>query len=248
MEKLGVQFIFNANTESVDKIHGEYPLRLNYTMSTPGKESNQSMDLSAILVAIGRAPATEALNLEAAGVEKGPRGEVKVNDFLCTSQKHIFAGGNVRGGPQFTFISLDDYRIVLPQILGILEGSREEKSSHILNQRPIYPNTTFIDPPYSRIGLSESEAREKYPNIRIRKMLAARVPKAQVAQNTDGFLRVIIDEDTDLILGAILFCHEIHEMINLFTLAMNENIPSKRLSQLIYNHPVMSEALNELLD
>ncbi len=252
LEKLGVKFIFNANTENVETLEGRgnNNLRLNYSQIENGKKSSHALEISELLVAIGRVPATHSLHADKGGVELGTKGEIKVDEGLRTSQKHIFAVGDVKGGPQFTFVSLDDFRIVLPQVLAILEGKDHPKTSseHNITLRPVFPNTTFIDPPYSRIGLSEDEAKKKYTNVIVKKMPAAGVPKAHVVEETVGFLKVIIDGDTDLVFEAVLFCHESHEMINLFTLAINEKITTSRLSQLIYNHPVMSEALNDLLE
>ncbi|NLY08699.1 MAG: NAD(P)/FAD-dependent oxidoreductase [Tissierellia bacterium] len=249
LEKLGIQFIFNAKTNSLENItskdDSELNLRLNYSVA----DDPYSIDVTNVLVAVGRSPLTDGLNLEAVGIETGRAGEVIVDDGLRTSVDNIFAVGDVKGGPQFTFISLDDFSIVYPQVKAMLENNTDRviNENHNRNNRPIYPNTTFIDPPYSRIGLSEEEAKAKYDNVKVKKMPAAAVPKAQVVQETDGFLKVIIDEETDLVLGAVLFCHESHEMINIFNLAINEGITATRLGQLIYNHPVMSEALNELL-
>lgn len=252
LEKIGVKFIFNADASSLNEINGikdGVNIKLSFNHTVDSVNMQKELDLSELLVAVGRKPTTKGLDVEKAGVELGKGGEISVNDGLRTAQKHIFAVGDVKGGPQFTFISLDDYRIVLPQVLTLLEG-REPLAvdpEHNRRVRPVFPNTTFIDPPYSRIGMSEYEARAEYDNVKVKKMPAAAVPKAQVVEETEGFLKVIIDQDTDLILGASLFCHESHEMINLFNLAINEKINATQLGNLIYNHPVMSESLNELM-
>lgn len=252
LEKIGVKFIFNAKAESVEKLNDkskEYNISLKYSQNTNGVEEKKSLDFSELLIATGRIPYTEGLQLNNCGVKVGEQGQIVVDDSLRTSQNHIFAVGDVKGGPQFTFVSLDDFRIVLPQIMAILE--KNDLSYHLhhnKSERPVFPNTTFIDPPYSRIGLTEEEAKIKYNHVKIKTIPAAAIPKAQVVQETEGFLKVIINEDTDLILGAVLFCYESQEMINLFTLAINEKITATRLKDLIYNHPVMSEALNELFN
>lgn len=128
-----------------------------------------------------------------------------------------------------------------------LSGRKEEANDYTLETRQVFPRTTFIDPPYSRVGLSEKEAREQYGDIVIKKTSASSVPKTQVVEETAGFLKVILDPESKVILGATLFCYQSEEVINLVTLAINEKIPPTVLQRQIYNHPVMSEAFNELL-
>ncbi len=109
--------------------------------------------------------------------------------------------GDVKGGPQFTYISLDDYRIVLPQLLG-------EESNYNLETRRVYPTATFVDPTFARVGFNEKEATEAGKNYKVAKMPVAAVPKAQVLRETSGFLKILVDPETDLILGASFFSYE----------------------------------------
>lgn len=133
---------------------------------------------------------------------------------------------------------MDDYRIVKSQVLG--NGSRTAEN------RGVVPYSVFLDPPFSRVGLSEQEARTQGYDVKIARLPTAAIPKAQVLRQTTGLLKAVIDAKTDRILGAHLFCAESHEIINLVKLAMDANLPYTVLQDGIYTHPTMSEALNDL--
>ena len=210
--------------------------RASMTVTTPAGEKVLSAD--AILAATGRRPNVEGLGLEKAGVALTERGAVKTDSKLQTSVPHIYAMGDVVGGLQFTYISLDDFRVVFSQIGG--DGTRTTAN------RGAVPYSVFLDPPFSRVGLSEKEAREKGYNVKIAKLPAAAIPKAHVLQKPVGLLKAIIDADTNLILGAHLFCEDSYETINLVKLAMDAKIPYTVLRDTIYTHPTMTEGLNDL--
>lgn len=193
----------------------------------------------AILVATGRRPELSGLAIENAGIALTPRGAIATNEHLQTNKPHIYAMGDVVGGLQFTYISLDDSRIVASALFG--HGSRT------IDNRGEVPYSVFIKPALSRVGLSEEEAREKGLDIKIDRLLSANVPKANVVRTPQGMMKVIVDAKTDLILGAHLFSEESYEVINLFKLAMDAKIPYTVLRDNIYTHPTMSEALNDLL-
>ncbi|WP_442870206.1 hypothetical protein [Butyricicoccus sp. Marseille-Q5471] len=146
--------------------------------------------------------------------------------------------GDIVGGLQFTYISLDDFRIVKSNLLG--DGSRTTEN------RGAVPYTVFLDPPLSRVGLSETEAAQKGYTVKSARLPAAAIPKAHVLRQPTGMLKVLIDADTDLILGAHFFCAESQEMINLIKLCMDAKLPYTVLRDGIFNHPTMSEALNDL--
>jgi len=192
----------------------------------------------AILAATGRRPNIAALNLSAAGIAAGERGAVRVDEMLRTNVGNIWAMGDAAGGLQFTYISLDDSRIAKSQLLG--DGSRNTAN------RGAVPYSVFIDPPLSRVGLTEAEARERGRNVKLALLPAAAIPKAQVLRSTDGLLKAVVDADSGEILGAHLFCAESHELINLIKLAMDARLPYTVLRDAIYTHPTMSEALNDL--
>lgn len=205
------------------------------------EKDGESIDLpaDAVLIATGRKPNTADLNLAAAGIKTTPRGAVRVDDYLRASVPNVWAMGDVAGGLQFTYISLDDYRIVRSQ----LSNGCEAKS---LVSRKNVPYSVFIDPAFSRVGLNEREALEQGYQIKVAKLPAAAIPKAQVLRETNGLLKAVVDAKTDLILGAMLFCAESYEVINTVKLAMDIGLPYTLLRDQVFTHPTMSEALNDL--
>lgn len=200
---------------------------------------SRSLDADAVLVATGRRPLVEGLAFENAGIELTPRGAIATDEHLRTSVPHIWAMGDVVGGLQFTYISLDDSRIVLSQ----LNGSGERTTQN----RGAVPYSVFLDPPLSRVGLTEAEAIERGYTVKVARMAAAAIPKANVMKRPVGMLKVIVDEQTQLILGAHLFCAESQEMINIVKIAMDAHLPYTVVRDAIYTHPTMSESLNDLL-
>ena len=206
------------------------------SIRTEGGEEELSVD--AILVATGRRPNLAELHPERAGIELTQRGAVKTDEGLRTSVPHIWAMGDVAGGLQFTYISLDDSRIVKSQILG--DGSRTTAN------RGAVPYSVFLDPPLSRVGMTEAEARKAGYEVKTARLQMAAVPKARVLKATAGMMKAVIDGKTGLILGAHLYCAESYEIINLFKLAIDAGIPYTVLRDNIYTHPTMSEALNDL--
>lgn len=192
----------------------------------------------AVLIATGRRPQVESLNLAAAGVTLNERGAIQTDECLCTSVPHIWAMGDVAGGLQFTYISLDDFRIVRSQLLG--DGGRTTAN------RGAVPYSVFLDPPFSRVGLREQDARASGYQVRIARLPAAAIPKAQVLRQTTGLLKAVINDETGEILGAHFFCAESHELINTIKLAMDARLPYTMLRDAIYTHPTISEAFNDL--
>ena len=204
--------------------------------------SPDSITADAFLPATGRRPATERLNLAAAGVETNDRGAIVVDEHLRTSQTHIFALGDVNGGPQFTYVSLDDARIVIDQLLG--KGVRSTAD------RVAVPRTLFITPPLATVGLTEREARAEGRNIAVARELVADIvamPRAYTVEETRGVMRFILDADTDQILGAAILSIDAQEIINLIALAMRQKVTATELKSAIYTHPSSTEALNEVL-
>lgn len=198
----------------------------------------QELKVDAVLVATGRKPNIEGLNLEAAGVEVTDRGAIKVDPSLKTTVPHIWALGDVKGGLQFTYISLDDYRIVRNDLFG--------DHSHTTNDRDVVPYSVFIDPPLSRVGISEEAAVEQGLEIKVAKLPAAAIPRARLINETEGFLKAIVDAKTNKILGATLFCAESSEVINIVSMAIQTAQDFTFLRDHIFTHPTMSEALNDL--
>ena len=232
LESRGIRVITGVKVKALEQAGGKALVAVDN-----GKEV-QKLEAEAVLVATGRRPNTAGLNLEAAGVEIGPRGGIVTDDSLTTTAPHIYAMGDVRGGLQFTYISLDDFRIVKSKVLG--------DGSYTLKERGAVPYSVFLIPPFSRVGLSEKEAVEKGYKVKVARLAAAAIPKAQVLEQPAGLLKAVIDEETGLILGAHLFCQESYEMINMIKLAMDARVPYQGLRDTIYTHPTMSEAFNDL--
>lgn len=201
-----------------------------------------TVDADVILVALGRRPVTAGLGLDRAGVDLRADGSVLVDEHLRTSRPHIFAVGDVNGGPQFTYISLDDYRIVAGQLAG--SGVRSTAD------RVAVPYSLFVTPPLSRVGLTERAARAAGYRVKVAAMRVAdmaTVPRARIVGDPRGMMKVVVDADTDTILGAALLSHDSHEVINTVALAMRHGITASALRDEIYTHPSMTEAFNQLL-
>lgn len=204
---------------------------------------SHTVGAGALLPATGRRPVTADLRLDAAGVRTAPNGAIEVDEYLRTSQPHIYALGDVNGGPQFTYISLDDARIVLDQLVG--EGKRAT------TDRIAVPHTLFVTPPLATVGLTESEARAQGLNIKIALENVADIiamPRAYTVEETRGVMKFIVDADTDLILGAALLSIDAQEIINTVALAIRHNITATELRDSIYTHPSSTEAFNEVFD
>lgn len=203
------------------------------------KTNKGNFKAEAVLLAIGRKPNTD-LNLENTDINLGKYGEIKVNNQLQTSVEHIYAIGDVKGGMQFTYISLDDYRIVNDKLFG--SGYRTSEN------RGAVPYTVFIDPPLSRIGLTAKEAIEKGYEIKEGSLAVNNIPRHKINNDPRGIFKVVIDSKTNKILGATLYGSQSEEMINIIKLAMDQNIDYTVLRDNIYTHPTMSESFNDLFN
>ncbi|MCG5104915.1 FAD-dependent oxidoreductase [Oceanobacillus alkalisoli] len=201
-----------------------------------GKERTETA--SALLLATGRKPYTEGLELGKASVEVDDNGAIIVDDDLRTSNRHIWALGDVNGGPQFTYISLDDYRIVRDQVL--------TGGSYSLAKRKNVPYSVFIEPVLSHVGLNEKMAQEQNINYVVATMPAANIPRTKINKQPDGLLKALVDPETKKILGCTLFSAESSEMINIVRVAMEADLPYTFLRDNIFTHPTMSEGLNDL--
>lgn len=200
--------------------------------------SSHCLKADAVLTATGRVPNTEGLNCEAAGIELTPRGAVKVDELLRTTASGIWAMGDVTGGLQHTYVSLDDSRIIWSQITG--------NGFYTVNDRKNVPYSVFLSTPYSRVGLNEQEAKAAGYRVKIASLPAAAIPKAQVLKKPEGILKAVLDEAPGRILGAMLLCQESYEMINLVKMAMDFGGDYRILRDRIYTHPTMTEAFNDL--
>lgn len=199
---------------------------------------NLSIKSDRILAATGRKPNTQNLGLENTNIELTDNGAIKVNDHLMTTAQNVWAIGDVKGGPQFTYISLDDYRIIKDQLFG--DGKR------VISDRINIPYSVFITPALSQVGLNEKQAKKQGINYELKKLPVAAIPKARVAKDTRGLFKALVDPTTNQILGATLYGIESYELINQISMAMKAKIPANVLRDQIYTHPTMSEAFNDL--
>lgn len=229
LEARGIRFYLGAKIKKV--VNGP-----SVIFDWKGEEHKVESD--AVLVATGRIPNTADLDCEAAGVEVTERGAVLVDENLRTTASNIWAMGDVTGGLQHTYISLDDYRIVSSQILG---GEKRTAAD-----RKHVPYSVFIDIPYSRVGMNEKEALAKGHKVKIARLPVAAIPKSQILKSTEGMLKAVIDKESKKILGAMLLCEESFEAINIIKLAMDLNVDYTVLRDQIFTHPTMSEAFNDL--
>lgn len=202
----------------------------------------QSIEADAVLLALGRTPVTEELGLAAAGVDTDERGYVVVDDRLRTSAPGVFAVGDVNGGPQFTYVSLDDYRIVADQLFGSGERSTAD--------RVAVPTTTFLTPPLARVGLTQTQALERGLDVRVAVTNVGELrasPRFAIEDDKRGIVKIVVDAGTDLVLGATLQHRHAHEVVNVLALAMRHGVTATQLRDSIYTHPSATEMLNEVL-
>ncbi len=192
---------------------------------------------SHLLVALGRSPNTEDLNLAAVGVETDKRGFIKVNERLETTATGIWALGDVNGGPQFTHASLDDYRIVKANVFG---GGKRTTVGRLV------PFTLFTEPELARVGFTEKEARQKGLEILVAKLPVAAIPRAKTMSETRGFIKVVIDLKTNHILGCAILSIEAGEMLGTVQMAMIAGLPFSALRDAVLSHPTMVEGFNNL--
>ena len=232
LEAKGIKFLLKSKIEEISDRNDKGYVKIS------GENGESEVESDAILVAIGRKPNTEGLNLEAAGVKTDERGAVVVDETLKTTADNIWAMGDVKGGLQFTYISLDDFRIIRDNVYG--NGNRT------VNDRNVIPYSVFINPPLSRVGMTEKEAIEKGYEVKTGKLEAMAIPKGKIEGVTDGLLKTVVDAKTDKILGCTLLCNTSHEMINVVAAAIKAEQKYTFLRDMLFTHPTMSEALNDL--
>lgn len=228
----GIQIINHATIERVNELSDS--IEVEYSSQGDKKEISASY----LLVATGRKPNIESLNLDQANITVSDKGAIEVNEYLQTNHSHIFALGDVNGGPQQTYISLDDYRIIRDYLF----GSQAYSTKH----RKHVPCTTFIEPPLSQVGLSEKEVREQGFSVKIATLPVSSIPQAKILDNQTGLYKAVIDQKTNRILGVTLLGEESHEVINIISTAMIANMEYTQLRDQIFTHPTMAEALNDL--
>jgi len=208
---------------------------IHLTVRTHGGE--RDLAGSHLLVATGRVPNTDWLNLEATGVQVDTRGYIKVNERLETNVEGIYALGDIKGGPAFTHISYDDFRIIRSNLL--------EHGNASIRDR-LVPYTVFIDPQLGRVGLTETEARATGRAIRVARMPMDYVARALEVDESRGFMKAIVDAESGQILGCAVLGIEGGEIMAMLQIAMMGKIPYTVLRDAVFAHPTLAESLNNL--
>lgn len=228
MEEDGIQLLQNVRTTQV-KNDGDEVVVVT--------ESGE-FRFDALLYATGRKPNIEPLHLENTDIELTERGAIKVDKHLETSVPGVFAAGDVNGGLQFTYISLDDFRILYSYLAG--------DGSYTLEDRKNVPTSMFITPPLAQIGLTEKEAQEQGLPIAVKEIPVAAMPRGHVNADLRGAFKAVVNTETKEIVGATIFSAGAQEIINILTVAMDNKIPYTYLSKQIFTHPTLAENLNDL--
>jgi pyruvate/2-oxoglutarate dehydrogenase complex dihydrolipoamide dehydrogenase (E3) component len=228
--------------DGIEVLLDTHPLRVRKSaagieMHVRTPQGERTLTASHLLAATGRLPNSEALNLAAAGVTADKRGFIPTNDRCETNVPGIYALGDIKGGPAFTHISYDDFRIIRANLL---EGGNGSYS------RRLVPYTAFIDPQLARVGLSEQEARAQRLHIKVARMPMSHVARALEMDETRGFLKAIVDAETGHILGATVLGIEGGELMAVFQMAMMGSVPYPKLRDAVFSHPTLAESLNNL--
>ena len=229
LENKGVNLVLNADTERFE----------DTTSGTIVHTAKGNYEADAVLLATGRKPNVD-FGLENTDIKIGERGEIKVDKHLQTDVPHIYALGDVKGGMQFTYISLDDFRIVKDQLFG--------KGERTTENRGVVPYTVFIDPPLSRVGLTAGEAKTQGYQILENAVPVNTIPRHKVNNDTRGLFKSVVNKETNEILGATLYGLQSEEIINLIKLAIDQRLPFEVLKENIYTHPTMAESFNDLFN
>ncbi len=229
----GIEVLLEAHTLAAGSAQNGKDVQLTVRL---GSET-RTITGSHLLVAAGRTPNTTALNLSATGVDVDSHGYIKVNEYLETGVPGIYAIGDVKGGPAFTHISYDDYRIMQANLI---HGERRSIKDRIL------PYTVFIDPQLGRIGLTETEARKQGLKIRVAKMPMTSVARAIETDETRGFMKIIVDTESEQILGAAVLGIEGGEIATIVQITMEGKLKYTALRDGIFSHPTLAESLNNV--
>lgn len=232
LEEAGVEIRLATTVTSVVDHEADAALTLQ------GPEGEETIMADTILVATGRHANIDGLGLENTHVETNELGVI-VDAKLRTAAPNVWALGDVRGGAQHTYISLDDSRIVLNQLRG--------DGHETLAQQDVTPSVVFTNPPMATIGLNQNEADRTGVAYRVGKIAVKSLPKSHIAGNTRGYMKALVGPD-DQILGATLYAVESNEMINIISMAMHNKLPYQVIRDQIFAHPTMSEGLNDLFE
>jgi pyruvate/2-oxoglutarate dehydrogenase complex dihydrolipoamide dehydrogenase (E3) component len=229
----GIQFLLQAETLKVDGRSGN---KVNLTVRTAAGE--KMIEGSDILAAVGRVPNTAGIGLEETGIELDARGYIRVNDRLETTAPDVWAIGESAGSPQFTHVSIDDFRIIRDNLAG---GNRSTRGR-------LVPYCMFTEPPLTRVGLSEREAQQQGVSVRIARLPMSGVRRTATTDETQGFMKVLVGGSDDRILGFTMIGAEAGEVMAVVQTAMLAELPYPKLRDAILAHPTMAEGLGDLFE
>ena len=227
----GITVLLNSEAQRVSQEDG------TLSLTVKGEEGEQTLQGSHILVATGRKPNSDTLNLEATGVQVDERGNIEVNGGLETNVSGIYAIGDVKGGPAFTHIAYDDFRILRDNLL---EGAERTIEGRIV------PYTVFMDPQLGHVGLNEKDAKAAGYSVKVAKMPLSSAARAIEIDETRGLLKAVVDADTDQILGVTILSFDGGEVMSVVQVAMLGELPYQALRDNPFAHPTLTESLNNL--
>ena len=227
----GIELVLSAKATRVSLSDGSIRLEVQQQVRST------TLVGSHLLVATGRVPNSDTLNLVAAEIQTDDHGFIQVNNRLETTSNGVYAIGDIKGGPAFTHISYDDFRIIRANLI-------ENKAASTDNRQ--LPYALFIDPQLGRVGLTETEARAQNRKIRVAKLPMTSVARAREVDETRGFMKAIVDAGTGQILGAAVLGIEGGEIMSMLEIAMMGKLPYTALRDGVFAHPTLAESLNNL--
>jgi pyruvate/2-oxoglutarate dehydrogenase complex dihydrolipoamide dehydrogenase (E3) component len=230
----GIQFVLAAEAVNV---HGRSGVKVSVTVRTLSS-GEEKIDGSDILVAAGRTPNTEGIGLQEVGVELDARGYIRVNERLEATAPDVWAMGDCAGSPQFTHVAGDDFRIIRDNLAGERRSTRDR----------LVPYCMFTDPPLAHVGLSERNAQRDGIAVRVAKLPMSAVLRTEATDETQGFMKAVVAQDDDLILGFTMIGAEAGEVMAAVQVAMLANLPYQKLRDAILTHPTMAEGLGSLFE
>ena len=237
----GVHVLLNTTVANIKRDDcGDFEKKV-IVFYTDKNGHNVALNGSHLLLATGRTPNTDMLNVSAAGVETDFNGHIKVDDKLQTTAPNIYAMGDVHGGPAFTHISYDDFRIIHSNLI-----SHDKPSAPLSTTDRQVPYVVYIDPQLGHIGLHEHEARSKYPNVKTATMPMSYVARALETEETRGLMKAVVNGENGQILGFTCLGIEGGEIMSIVQTAMKGKLTYEVLQSMVYAHPTLAESLNNL--
>ena len=227
----GINVLLQTETSRAELFNG------GIRLSIRNQDGESTVEGTHLLVATGRVPDSQSLDLAAAGVEVDHAGFIKVDDRLETNVQGVYAMGDVKPGPAFTHISYDDFRVIRTNLIENGKASIRDR---------IVPYVVFIDPQLGRVGMSEREARATGRKIKVAKMPMNYVARALEVDERRGFMKAIVDTESEQILGAAILGIEGGELMSLVQVAMMGKLPYPALREGVFAHPTLAESVNNL--